>query len=171
MADVLTDIAGLPAPGPSTGSVAAEAAQQASQYASKGAGAMIAGRMPDLVKGAGLAPKGGNTLLTDQADILTRSAQASLDIRTETARGFASKSSVVKSMNPSFLNQFGYLRTALEMPSVGEQLQNFMSAVASPDVVRSFTAGNLGIGSVYGNTPFNLLAPSRLIYPVYTVDN
>ena len=44
-----------------------------------------------------------------------------------------------------------------------------MSAVASPDVVRSFTAGNLGIGSVYGNTPFNLLAPSRLIYPVYTV--
>ena len=109
--------------------------------------------MPDLVKGAGLAPKGGNTLLTDQADILTRSAQASLDIRTETARGFASKSSVVKSMNPSFLSQFGYLRTALEMPSVGEQLQNFMSAVASPDVVRSFTAGNLGIGSVYGNTP------------------
>ena len=51
-------------------------------------------------------------------------------------------------MNPSFLNQFGYLRTALEMPSVGEQLQNFMSTVASPDVVRSFTAGNLGIGSV-----------------------
>ena len=124
----------------------AQAANEAARYSKTGE--MIAARMPDLVKGAGLAPKGGNTLLTDQADILTRSAQASLDIRTETARGFSRKSDVVKSMNPSFLSQFGYLRTALEMPSVGEQLQSFMSAVASPDVVRSFTAGNLGIGSV-----------------------
>jgi hypothetical protein len=29
--------------------------------------------------------------------------------------------------------------------------------------------GNRPIGSTYGLTPFNLLAPSRLIYPVYTV--
>lgn len=119
---------------------------EASSYSSTGE--IIKARMPDLVKGAGLAPKGGNTVLTNQTDILTRSSQAALDIRMETRRGFAAKSSVVKSMNPSFLSQFGYLRTALEMPSVGEQLQNFMSAVASPDVVRSFTAGNLGIGSV-----------------------
>ena len=160
----LLENAETPAPAAVAGGVAAQAASEATRY--NKTGEMIAARMPDLVKGAGLAPKGGNTLLTDQSDILTRSAQASLDIRTETARGFARKSSVVKSMNPSFLNQFGYLRTALEMPSVGEQLQSFMSAVASPDVVRSFTAGNLGIGSVYGNTPFNLLAPSRLIYPV-----
>ena len=160
----LLENAETPAPAQAAGSVNAQAASEATRY--NKTGEMIAARMPDLVKGAGLAPKGGNTLLTDPSDILTRSAQASLDIRTETARGFASKSSVVKSMNPSFLNQFGYLRTALEMPSVGEQLQSFMSAVASPDVVRSFTAGNLGIGSVYGNTPFNRLAPSRLIYPV-----
>ena len=153
----LLENAETPAPAQLAGSVNAQAANEAARYSKTGE--MIAARMPDLVKGAGLAPKGGNTLLTDQADILTRSAQASLDIRTETARGFSRKSDVVKSMNPSFLSQFGYLRTALEMPSVGEQLQNFMSAVASPDVVRSFTAGNLGIGSVYGNTPFNLLAP------------
>jgi len=144
-------------PGPAAGSVAAEAAAEAPRYSKTGE--MIAARMPDLVKGAGLATKGGNTLLTSQSDILTRSAEAALQVRTETARGWRSKSSVVKSMNPSFLNQFGYLRTALEMPSVGEQLQSFMSTVATPDVARSFTAGNLGIGSVYGNTPFNLLAP------------
>lgn len=153
----LLENAETPAPAHTAGSVNAQAASEAGRYSKTGE--MIAARMPDLVKGAGLAPKGGNTLLTDQSDILTRSAQASLDIRTETARGFASKSSVVKSLSPSFLSQFGYLRTALEMPSVGEQLQSFMSTVASPDVVRSFTAGNLGIGSVYGNTPFNLLAP------------
>ena len=39
------------------------------------------------------------------------------------------------------------------------------------DVNKSFTAGNLGIGSISGLVPFNLLAPSRLIYPVYTVEN
>ena len=142
----LLENAETPAPAAVAGGVNAQAASEATRYSKTGE--MIAARMPDLVKGAGLAPKGGNTLLTDQSDILTRSAQASLDIRTETARGFASKSSVVKSLNKGFLDQFGYLRTALEMPSVGEQLQSFMSAVASPDVVRSFTAGNLGIGSV-----------------------
>jgi hypothetical protein len=146
-----------PAPASAAGQVSAQAAAQASQFSTTGE--MIKARMPDLVKGAGLASQGGNTVLTDQSDILTRSAQAALDIRSETYRGFTRKSEVVKSMSPSFLSQFGYLRTALEMPSVGEQLQNFMSAVATPDVVRSFTAGNLGIGSVYGNTPFNLLAP------------
>jgi hypothetical protein len=144
VAELLT--AEHPAPAAVATEFAAQAAAEASRHSTTGE--MIKARMPDLVKGAGLAPKGGNTLLTDQSDILTRSAQAALDIRTETYRGFQSKSSVVKSMSPSFLGQFGYLRTALETPSIGEQLQQFMGAVASPDVVRSFTAGNLGIGSV-----------------------
>lgn len=134
-----------------TSAFAAQAAADAGRHSTTGE--MMKSRMPDLVKGAGLAPKGGNTLLTDPTDILTRSAQAALDVRIETARGFQDKRSVVKSMSQSFLGQFGHLRTALEMPSLGEQLQQFMGAVASPDVVRSFTAGNLGIGSVYGNTP------------------
>jgi hypothetical protein len=129
-------------------------------------GEMMKGRMPDLVKGAGLAPKGGNMPLTDQADIMRRASQASLDLRMATYEGFARKSSVVKSMNQGFLNNFGALRTALETPSIGEQIGQVLGAVASPDIVRSFTAGNLGIGSTYGLTPFNLLAPSRLIYPV-----
>ena len=111
----LLENAETPAPAAVAGGVNAQAASEATRY--NKTGEMIAARMPDLVKGAGLAPKGGNTLLTDQSDILTRSAQASLDIRTETARGFASKSSVVKSLNKGFLDQFGYLRTALEMPS------------------------------------------------------
>ena len=67
----------------------------------------------------------------------------------------------MKSFNGDFLNKFGALRTALETPSIGEQISQVIG-VANPDLVRSFTAGNLGIGSTYGLTPFNLLAPSRL---------
>ena len=139
---------------------------------------MIKGRMPELVKGAGLAHKGGNMPLTSHSQIMTKAAQASMDIRLETARGFGAKSSVVKSLNQGWLNEFGALKTALTMPSLGEELTEVLSylpgggealqkfaaakayaAVANPDLVRSFTAGNVGIGSIYGLTPFNLLAP------------
>jgi hypothetical protein len=141
MADILT--ADNPAPAGLAGSVAAQAGQSASQYSTTGE--MIKSRMPDLVKGAGLAPKGGNQLLTDQSDILTRSSQAALDIRVETARGFANKRSVVKSMSPSFLSQFGYLATALNQPSINDVLG---AMPGGADALKSFTAGNLGIGSV-----------------------
>jgi hypothetical protein len=110
---------------------------------------MIKGRMPDLVKGAGLAPKGGNQVLTDAGDILTRSSQAALSLRMETAQGHRAKSEVVKSFKPDFLNQFGALQTALTQPSIGEQLgQVFAGMPGGADAYKSFTAGNLGIGSV-----------------------
>lgn len=149
---------------------------------------MIKGRMPDLVKGAGLAHKGGNMPLSNHSQIMTKAAQASMDIRLETARGFGAKSQVVGSLNQGWLNSFGALKTALTMPSLGEELAAVLSympggpealqkfaearaynALASAGLGKSFTAGNIGIGSIYGLTPFNLLAPSRLIYPVYTV--
>ena len=144
------------------------AAQDASRHGT--AGAMIKGRLPDLVKGAGLAPQGGNTVLSDQGDILARSAEAALALRMETRAGYQGKSNVVKGWSPDFLNQFGAFRTALEAPSIQEQVASAFGAMpGGADVAKSFTAGNLGIGSIYGLTPFNLLAPSRLIYPVYTV--
>jgi hypothetical protein len=164
-----------PAPG-ITGQVAAQAEQEASRYFSAGSGAMIKGRMPDLVKGAGFAPKGGNKPLDNHTDIMTRAAQASLDLRMSTYQGFTSKSAVVNSLNQGWLNERGALKTALTTPSIMDQLSGIVSLIPGGGealkeyAAKSFTAGNLGIGSVYGNTPFNLLAPSRLIYPVYTVD-
>lgn len=133
-------------------------------------GEMLKGRMPDLVKGEGLAGRGGNTVLSDPGEIAVKASRAMLALRTETAAGFSNRSSVVKSFKPDFMNQFGALRTALESPSLGEQIGEMFKGM-NPDVAKSFTAGNLGISSIYGLTPFNLLAPSRLIYPVYTVDN
>jgi hypothetical protein len=106
---------------------------------------MLKGRMPDLVKGAGFAPKGGNKPLEDQGDILTRASQASLDLRMATYQGFSNKSSVVKSFNQEWLNSRGALKTALSMPSMYEELQKVLTPEAFN---KSFTAGNLGIGSV-----------------------
>jgi hypothetical protein len=128
---------------------------------------MLKSRMPGLVKGAGYIGN-GNGPLTDEMQILTKSHQAATDLRVETHRGYQNRADVVKGLNPDFLNQHGFLKTALSAPSVAEQVQQILG-VASPDLARSFTAGNLGIGSVSGLVPFDLLAPSRLIYPVYTV--
>jgi len=150
---------------------ATEAEFKADLYASASkcntTGDAIKAQMPNLVKGAGLATIGSNTPLTDQTDINFRAHQAALDLRTATMQGIQNKSSVVKSMNQGFLNQFGALRTALTQPSIGEQVSQLIQNL--PGVDKSFTAGNLGIGSIYGLVPFDLLAPSRLIYPVYTL--
>ena len=154
MADVLTDIAGLEAPGPSTGQVAREAEQQASQYLSKGTTAMIAGRMPELVKGAGFVGPGGNKPLDNFADINSRAAEASIDLRAETWRGFHQKSSVVGSLNQGWLNDFGALKTAMLQMSPMDYINGLMEHVPGgvdaqkAFAAKSFTAGNLGIGSV-----------------------
>ena len=175
MADVLTDLASLEAPGPVTGTVAREAEGQAEKFYSKGTGAMIAGRMPELVKGAGFVGPGGNQPLTNWSEINTKAAQAAIDIRTETWRGFNNKAATVRSLNQGWLNDFGALKTAMLQMSPKDYIDAVManlpggSEAIKAVAEKSFTAGNLGIGSVSGLTPFNLLAPSRLIYPVYTV--
>lgn len=165
-----------PAPG-ITGQVAAQAEREAGKYYSAGSGEMIKGRMPNLVKGAGFIGEGGNAPLTNHTDIMTRAAQASLDLRMSTYEGFRNKSAVVSSLNQGWLNERGALKTALTTPSIMDQLNGIVSLIPGGNealkeyAAKSFTAGNLGIpGAVYGNTPFNLLAPSRLIYPVYTVN-
>ena len=154
MADVLTDIAGLPAPGPTTGTVAAEAANEANRYFSKGTSAMIAGRMPELVKGAGFVGPGGNKPLDNWSEINTKAAQASLDIRTETWKGFRNKAAVVGELNQGWLNDYGAFKTALLQMSPMDYINGIMDNLPGGEDARkafaakSFTAGNLGIGSV-----------------------
>jgi hypothetical protein len=162
MADILT----MEPPAPEVGRATQRAASEAPRYSRTGD--MLKAKMPELVKGAGYAA-GGNQPLSDPLLITTKAQQAAIELRGETQRGYQDRNSVVKSLNGDFLNQFGNLKTALSAPSINEQLQQIVAAVGNPDLTRSFTAGNLGIGSVYGLVPFDLLAPSRLIYPVYTV--
>lgn len=163
MADILT----MEPPAPEVGQASAEAARTAKRYSNTGD--MLKARMPFMVKGAGYAGD-GNMPLSDHTQVQTKASQAALDLRVETSRGYSSKADVVKGMNPDFLNQFGNLKTALTAPSLGEQLGQILGQMpGGADAMKSFTAGNLGIGTVYGLVPFDLLAPSRLIYPMYTV--
>jgi len=175
MADLLEDIRpdGTPQPGTDALTTAlyglsAQPVSQADIAQHNTTGDALKSLMPDLVKGAGFAPKGGNQPLSDPTDITLRASEAATKLRLSVRQGFSAKSDVVKSFNPGFMSQFGALQTALSAPSVGEQVAQVLGQM-NPDLTRSFTAGNLGIGSVSGLTPFNLLAPSRLVYPVYTV--
>lgn len=169
MAALLED-APAPAPAALTGQATADAERAA--MGANSTGDVLRARMPELVKGAGMAHRGGNMPLTDPVQIMTKAHQATVDLRSETWRGYHSRADVIKSgFKQDFLRQYPVLATALSAPSLGEQLAQFASLLPNGggDAMKSFTAGNLGIGSVYGLTPFNLLAPSRLIYPVYTL--
>lgn len=149
------------------GDALAGAAAEAPRYSRTGD--MLKNKMTDLVKGAGFVGN-GNSPLSDPTVVTTKAHQATMELRSETHRGYTNRGSVVKSMNPGFLDQFGTLKTALTMPSVGEQISQVLGGMpGGADALKSFTAGNLGIGTVSGLVPFDLLAPSRLIYPVYTV--
>jgi hypothetical protein len=166
MADVLE----APSPSPAVGDFGAPAREAEALLKQRGqTGDVLKSRMPELVKGAGYA-LGNNAPLSDSMEIMTKAHQATMDLRTATWSGYNNKASVVKGLNGDFLSQRGYLKTALTAPSVGEQMQQLFSMLpGGGDALKSFTAGNLGIGSISGLVPFDLLAPSRLIYPVYTV--
>lgn len=162
MADILTT-----EPAMQPGDALKSAAAEAPRYSRSGD--MLKNKMTNLVKGAGFVGT-GNAPLSDPMMVTTKAHQATMELRAETHRGYTNRASVVKSMNSGFLDQFGNLKTALTMPSVGEQIQQVLGSMpGGADALKSFTAGNLGIGTVSGLVPFDLLAPSRLIYPVYTV--
>jgi hypothetical protein len=161
VADILTAEPTAPNPG----AVISEAALDAPSY--NHTGQMIQSRMTNLVKGAGFIT--GNRPLEDTVQVTARATQATMDLRVATAMGTRNKSQVVKGLSTKFLDDFGYLKTALTAPSIVEQFQQVLSQLGGADAAKSFTAGNLGIGSIYGLAPFDLRAPSRLIYPLYTV--
>ena len=120
---------------------------------------MFTSKAKTLVKGVGHVTNGGVPLNdTDHAGaILTKSHQAILDVRTATMQGAWETDQVVGGIS----NDFWQNRQA-----------SAIKHMASRDAAirKSFSATNLGLSGVpYGLVPFDLLAPSRLIYPVYTL--
>jgi hypothetical protein len=166
VADILTADAPI-APDTGAGEAISDYQDDVARHSYTHTGQLIKARMPSLVKGAGYIT--GNAPLTNQANIEMRAHRATTDLRVATDMGFRQKSKVVKGLNPKFLDDFGYLATALKAPSVFEQLEQLFKSIGGANAFKSFTAGNLGIGSIYGLAPVDLRAPSRLIYPVYTV--
>jgi len=125
---------------------------------------MISGRMPNLVKGAGFAKVGGNAPLTDDSEIFKRSYEAERALRTSVKNSIANPDAVRKSINPAFQSQFGLFATEGSNPAYGA-LVGELNSVLSAELGKNIT---LSSPLTSGFVPFDLVAPSRLIYPVYS---
>lgn len=157
MADIL-DAAPAVNPG-------AEAAGQAAWYDTPMD--MLAGRMPEAVKGAGFARPGGNKVLDNPDDIFDRSFKATKALRGATKMGYTNPEVVKSGLNPSFTSQFGMFLANGAPGSQGMQqlVSEINSAFSQVDALKNFT---LTAPLSSGFVPFDLVAPSRLIYPVYS---
>ncbi len=158
MADILTEEIGTPqmGAGAPVGAVNAQMGQAARRTDYE---ALFQTKAKDLVKGVGHITNHGVPLTdaNNAGEILTKATQAALDVRTATMRGMRDTDSVMAGLSPDFM-------TNPRFAPVSYQLKQ--SALMN----KSFTAGNQGLAGVpYGLVPFDLLAPSRLIYPVYTL--
>jgi hypothetical protein len=125
---------------------------------------MITGRMPNLVKGAGFAKVGGNKPLDDDGEIFKRSFEAERALRKSVKNSIASPDTVRKSINPAFSSQFGLFMTEGNNPGYSS-LVNEISGVLSAELGKNIS---LSSPLASGFVPFDLVAPSRLIYPVYS---
>ena len=110
------------------------------------------------VKGVGHVTRG--VPLDDASDgsaIFTKSHDLMLRTKAATVQGRHDSDTVIGSLATEFATnpQFAPLAYRLR---------------ADADVRKNFTAQNLGAtGAPYGLVPFDLAAPSRLVYPVYTL--
>jgi len=166
-----TDVATPQNAGEAAAIFKAAVASEAGRYGS--ADSMLSARMPNSVKGKGyisgirdqdtgkrkLAPT------EDPEEILRDSMKAEDALRKAVKNGVADPTGVYKGLNPQFSNQLGSLMT--QHPSmqgintlVGE-IQGALSEISG----KNFT---LTSPNATGFVPFDLVSPSRLLYPVYS---
>jgi hypothetical protein len=117
-----------------------------------------AGVAAGLVKGAGYV-RNGHPLAdgADGAEIFTKAHDTIMRTKAATIAGRTDTDSVMAGFSPDFMRNpaLGAIPTRLRQDA---------------EVRKAFTATNQGLSGVpYGLVPFDLLAPSRLIYPVYTL--
>lgn len=129
----------------------------------------VTARMPSLVKGASMAMPGGNTPLSDSREILTRAMEAEKALFRATMDGILNPVAVKAGLNPSFTQAHGLFLSQTPQSAAfnryAENLESRLSQILGTDLGRNFsTTSPLASGFV----PFDLLAPSRLIYPVYS---
>lgn len=110
------------------------------------------------VKGVGHITKGRP--LDDAEDggaIFTKSHDAILRTKAAMAQGTIDSDSVIGGLSNDF-------QMHPQFAPLAYRLRN------DADIRKNFTAQNLGTsGAPYGLVPFDLAAPSRLVYPVYTL--
>lgn len=128
------------------------------------ANSMLSASMPTLVKGAGYAKPGGNTPLDDDEEIFKRSMRAETALVKAVKQGVNDPQGVMKSWSPEFANNFG---AALSANPQTQAMQSLIGQVQ--DALRTVNKDiTLTSPAPTGLVPFDLVAPSRLIYPVYS---
>jgi hypothetical protein len=157
------------------GSAAAPALERApanpAWYADADAGryaapdAMLTDKMPSLVKGAGYSRPGGNRPLDDDDEIFRRSMRAETAFRKAIKAGIETPGEVLKSLSPEFAGQFGGFMAASPqnqaMLALVGQLNSQLSDITGKSITLTSPLNS-------GFVPFDLVAPSSLIYPVYS---
>lgn len=127
--------------------------------------AMLTDKMGALVKGAGYARPGGNRPLDDDDEIFRRSMRAEHSFRKAIKAGIENPAEVVKGLSPEFAGQFGAFMTAAPqnqaMTNLVGQLNSQLSDITGKSITLSSPLNS-------GFVPFDLVAPSSLIYPVYS---
>lgn len=135
----------------------------------------LSDKMTVLVKGVGYANTakaginewgtGGNTPLTDPAQIFGRAMRAEKAWKTAIHNGHTRPQDVVKSMSPAFASQFGAFMSATpQSMAMGQFVANLQQQLSGILPKNTTLTAPLATGFV----PYNLVAPSRLIYPVYS---
>lgn len=119
----------------------------------------IVGKAAGLVKGVGHVTNDGVPL--NDADhggqIFSRSHDAIMRMRTAMQMGVQKSEDVISGLSADLMQHPSFSSRAYQLKNDAE-------------IRKNFTAGNLGFtGTPYGLVPFDLVAPSRLIYPVYTL--
>ena len=111
------------------------------------------------VRGAGHLTKGSPLdEASDGAEIFTKSHDLMMRTKAATVQGRYDSDTVIGGLSADFCNTPQFAPLAYRLKSDAE-------------VRKSFTAQNLGTaGAPYGLVPFDLSAPSRLVYPVYTLN-
>jgi hypothetical protein len=136
-----------------------------------GVGPVLAARVPALVKGKSMSVPGAVEPLRDPNEIMQSAYKASLAIVQETQRGIdrAHRGEIAKAFNPQFISQFGNFLAIGNTPfALGFQGQMSQLVAALQDT--GALAKNFSLQSplASGLVPFDLLAPSRLLWPFYT---
>jgi hypothetical protein len=147
-----------------------EAAADASKYSKTHQ--MIAANMPNMVKGVGFARPGGVAPIDDDTKIFGMAAQATKSLVDATKAGYANPAKIAKGFSGEFASRFGAAvgagNVATGLQSIVADLNTQLSAALGKNFTIGTPGGNSGSPLGSGFVPFDLLAPSRLIYPVYS---
>jgi len=121
-----------------------EAITKSAAKAVKGVGHVTAGRpLDDAIDGG---------------QIFTKSHDLMLRTKAAVTQGATDSDSVLNGLDRDFIQHPGFR-------------ERYAALKQSSAIQKNFTAQNLGTaGAPYGLVPFDLAAPSRLVYPVYTLN-